>query len=203
MKKFLLSIIVLTMLNGLVAQNTTDTIQTNPKYTPQEQPEQEQAKQEKQKGQSSFKMSKVFFGGSLGFSFGSVTSIRVNPLVGYSLTPKLSAGITGLYEYNSYDLYGSRQNFSNYGGSVFGRFRIIPQLYAHAEFSYINYEFVKINNETYRQGVPFLFLGGGYAQKIGRNTYAYAQVLFDVLQDSNSPYADWAPFYSVGVSVGF
>lgn len=124
-------------------------------------------------------------------------------MVGYSITPKLSAGITGLYEYNSYDTYYGRKNYTNYGGSVFSRFRIIPQLYAHAEFSYINYEFNGLNNISYRQGVPFLFLGGGYAQRIGGNTYAYAQILFDVLQDSNSPYEDWTPFYSVGVSIGF
>lgn len=195
MKKFLVIILCLVFSLGLFAQQTIDSIQSNPKYSKQEPP--------KQKRQSAFKMSNVFIGGSLGFSFGSITSIRINPLIGYNLTPKLSAGITGLYEYNSYDWYGQKQNFSNFGGSVFSRFRIIPQLYAHAEFSYINYEFVRVNNEKYRQGVPFVFLGGGYAQRIGANSFVYAQILFDVLQDSNSPYADWAPFYSVGVSVGF
>jgi len=29
------------------------------------------------------------------------------------------------------------------------------------------------------------------------------QVLFDVLQNSNSPYNRWEPFYSVGFGVGF
>jgi hypothetical protein len=35
------------------------------------------------------------------------------------------------------------------------------------------------------------------------NTWAYVEVLFDVLQDNNSPYDDWEPFVSVGVGVGF
>jgi hypothetical protein len=37
-------------------------------------------------------------------------------------------------------------------------------------------------------------------QKGPSNVY---EVLFDVLQDSNSPYEDWAPFVSIGVGVGF
>lgn len=161
-------------------------------------------KEAKPKKKSSFKVRNMIIGGSLGFSFGTVTSIRLNPLLGYKLTPKLTTGITGLYEYNSYNYAGyGRQNYSNYGASIFSRFRFIPSIYLHAEFSYTNYEFSGFNNEKYRQGVPFIFLGGGFAQRVGRNTYAYGQILFDVLQDSNSPYAEWAPFYSVGVSVGF
>jgi len=54
-----------------------------------------------------------------------------------------------------------------------------------------------------REWVPFLLLGGGYSQKIGRNTWAYAQALWDVIQDAKSPYASGEPWISVGVSVGF
>jgi len=195
MKQNLLIFSFLILFTSLFAQVENDSTQKNPKYQQQEK------QTKKQKTQPSFKMSKVFIGGSLGFSFGSVASIRINPLVGYRLTPKLSAGLTGLYEYNSYDTYYGRQSYNNYGGSVFSRFRVIPQLYAHAEFSYISYEKIVLGAD--RTGVPFLFLGGGYAQRLGGNTYAYAQILFDVLQDKNSPYADWEPFYSVGVSIGF
>jgi len=196
MKKFLLFIALWVFVFNLNAQTQGERSQNQPKFSPQE-------KTKKQKQEPSFKTDKLFFGGSLGFSFGSVTSIRINPLIGYSLTPKLSAGLSGLYEYNSYDTYYGRQNYSNYGGSVFSRYHFIPQLYAHAEFSYINYEFSGLNNATYRQSVPFIFLGGGYSNRIGGNSFVYAQILFDVLQDSNSPYLEWTPFYSVGVSIGF
>lgn len=214
MKNLLLIILVAAFSLSTVAQQSDTLVkeestqqeqvnqhQVQPKNQHQVQPKNQT---EKPKKNSSFKMSKVIVGGSLGFSFGTVASVRVNPLLGYKLTPKLTTGITGLYEYNSYDNYGyGRQNYTNYGGSIFSRFRFIPVAYLHAEFSYINYEFSRYNNEKYREGVPFVFLGGGFAQRIGRNTYAYGQILFDVLQDSNSPYSDWAPFYSVGVSVGF
>lgn len=163
--------------------------------------ENKEVKKEKQKPQ--FNGSRVFYGGSLGFSFGNVTSVRVNPLVGYRLTPKLSAGVTALYEYTGYNTYYGKQNYNNFGGSVFTRYRFIPQIYAHAEFNYTNYEWSDALNERYREGVPFLLLGGGFAQRVGANTYAYGQILFDVLQHENSPYTEWTPFYSVGVSVGF
>ncbi len=206
MRNLLLIIVLATFSLSAIAQKTSTVVKSDTTQLEEVNKHQVQPKNktEKPKQKSSFKLNKVIFGGSLGFTFGSVTSIRVNPLLGYKLTPKLTAGVTGLYEYNSYDYNGyGRQNYSNYGGSLFSRFRFIPAAYLHAEFSYTNYEFSGFNNEKYRQGVPFIFLGGGFAQRVGRNTYAYGQILFDVLQDSNSPYSDWAPFYSVGVSVGF
>ncbi len=38
---------------------------------------------------------------------------------------------------------------------------------------------------------------------ISPNVWAYAEVLFDVLNDTNSPYDEWDPWISVGVGVGF
>lgn len=181
---------------SIQAQNNDSTRMNNqPKFTPQEKPTQV-AKQKES-------FNRIYYGGSLGFSFGTVTSVRVDPLLGYRLTPKLSIGVKALYEYNSYKVYDIRQNFNNYGGSFFSRFRFVPQAYAHAEFSYVNYEFVGFNNAKYRQGVPFIFLGGGFSQPMGSNSSFYAQILFDVLNDVNSPYQEWTPFYSVGVSIGF
>ena len=145
-----------------------------------------------------FDKSKMYYGGYMNLSFGSYTVIGVSPLVGYKFTPQLSAGIQLTYEYSSYD----NSSYSNYGGSLFGRYRILPQLYAHAEFSAINYESFYLE-ETERVWVPFLYLGGGYSQPISKNVWLNAQVLFDVLQDENSPYESWEPFFSIGFGVGF
>ena len=80
-------------------------------------------------------------------------------------------------------------------------------MYAHAEFAYWSYEnAIDITNqgyETERVWVPFLLLGGGFSQMISPNVWAYAEVLFDVLNDTNSPYDEWDPFISIGVGVGF
>lgn len=143
--------------------------------------------------------SPIYYGGTLGFNiFGDVFRISIQPLVGYKFTPQLSGGITFTYEYVRNNRVDPSLTYNNYGGSVFSRYRIIPQLYAHAEFAYMSYDLV-----GGREAVPFLLLGGGYSQRIAPTAWAYVQVLFDVLQDSKSPYKDWDPWISVGVAAGF
>jgi hypothetical protein len=48
-----------------------------------------------------------------------------------------------------------------------------------------------------------LFVGGGYSKEISPRTWAYAEVLFDVLNDPYSPYDPGEPVVNIGVSVGF
>jgi hypothetical protein len=145
-----------------------------------------------------FDKTKIYYGGYLNLSFGTYTVIGVQPLVAYKFTPEFSGGIQLTYEYSSNEYYSS----SNYGGSLFGRYRIIPQAYAHAEFSAMNYGYNYLGEDE-RTWVPFLYLGGGFSQPISRNTWLNAQVLFDVLQNENSPYDSWEPFFSIGFGVGF
>jgi hypothetical protein len=156
--------------------------------------------------------SKWYYGGNIGFSFwNDYFYLGVYPLVGYKVTPKLSIGTKIGYAYISDDRYEPfpALNTSNYGASIFSRYRIIPQLYAHAEFAYWSYEnissFNSVNNNynTERYWVPYLLLGGGYSQNIGPNVWLFAEVLFDVINDENSPYESGEPFISFGAGVGF
>lgn len=154
--------------------------------------------------------SKWYYGGNIGFSFwNDYFYLGVYPLVGYKVTPKLSLGAKIGYAYISDDSYEPLPalNTSNYGGSIFSRYRIIPQLYAHAEFAYWSYEnainFTSQGYDTERVWVPYLLLGGGYSQNIGPNVWLFAEVLFDVINDENSPYESGEPFISFGAGVGF
>jgi hypothetical protein len=76
-------------------------------------------------------------------------------------------------------------------------------VFAHAEYALVNYEIHTSLDTSERQVVPFLFLGGGYSRRVGRGTWMFVQVLFDVLQNNDSPYDDWEPFFSIGIGVGF
>ncbi len=67
----------------------------------------------------------------------------------------------------------------------------------------MSYQYSIDSYTSERDWVPFLLLGGGYSQQISRNTWAYVQILFDVIQDDSSPYDGSDPFVSFGVSVGF
>jgi hypothetical protein len=144
---------------------------------------------------------RLYYGGSVIVSFGDVTRIGIYPMIAYKLTPKLSAGVEAGYEWLKYDNFDETAN--NYGGSVFGRYRIVPQLYAHAEYQMVNYEIFTSPTTSEREWIPFLLVGGGFAKLIGSNTWAYVEVLFDVLQDDHSPYDSNEPFVSAGVGVGF
>ncbi len=163
-----------------------------------------QEKQEKPKKQKQNKGNKIYFGGSIGFMFGNYTRISLYPVLGYKFTPKLSGGVKVYYEYVKDKRYASTYESSSYGGGLFARYRIIPQLYIHAEFAEINYDIWNPNlQEAGRIWVPFLYLGAGFSQRMGGNAWLNAQILFDVLQDPNSPYGSWEPIYSIGVGVGF
>lgn len=146
---------------------------------------------------------RIYFGGNIGFSFGNYTRISVNPLIGYKFTPKFSGGVTFGYEYVRDKRYPKTYETNNYGMSLFTRYRIVPQLYAHAEYAWINYELFNSIGESSRETVPFFFVGGGYSQPLGGRTWLNLQVLFDVLQDERSPYKNWDPYITVGVGVGF
>jgi hypothetical protein len=148
-------------------------------------------------------VNRVYYGGNIGLSFGNYFRISVSPLVGYKLNPKASLGVKVGYEYVEDKRYDPKLTASNYGGSVFTRYRLVPQVYAHAEFAYLSYKYKVSDIETNREWIPFLLLGGGYIQQISPNAAFVVEVLFDVLQDSKSPYKEWDPFISVGVGVGF
>lgn len=195
MKKLILAVIYLILSVGLFAQVQNDTTKTETAPPPLPPKAYDSAP------------SKVYYGGNIGFNFGNYTRISVEPLVAYKITPQLSGGVKLRYEWIKDKRYEPTLTTSNYGGSLFARYRVIPQLYFHAEYSTINYEYYSpiIGNltNTEREWVPFLLLGGGYTQRISSNIWAYAEVLFDVLQDDRSPYKDWEPFISIGAGVGF
>lgn len=147
--------------------------------------------------------SKVYYGGTFGMTFGDYTSYTISPMVGYNITPILSGGARITYEYIKDKRYTPELTASNYGGSVFGRARVHPNLYLQAEFEYMSYEYQTANNASTRDWVPFLYLGGGLVKEISPNVALVAEVLVDVLQDPKSPYSNWTPMISVGVVAGF
>jgi hypothetical protein len=143
---------------------------------------------------------KIYYGGTVTVGIGSTTTLGFWPMIAYKLTPKLSGGVEAGYEYVN---YGDNQSTHDYGASLFGRFRVGRNLYAHAEYSQINYEIFESNNSSSREWVPALLAGGGFAKNLNARTSAYAEVLFDLLQADNSPYKNWEPVVRFGVAVGF
>jgi hypothetical protein len=145
---------------------------------------------------------KVYFGGTLGLSFGSYFRVSLEPFVGYHLAPSLTGGVKFIYEYIRDESYNTTYTSSNYGGGLFANYQFHPRIYFHSEFEYINYGYSISATESARQWVPFLYLGGGVIQPISPTTSAYVEISVDVIQDSHSPYKAWSPAVSAGVAVG-
>jgi len=195
MKKFLLFILFPVLVSYSQTSNPDTTKPTQPKEVQQPQP------------------SKWYYGGTVGFNFwGDYFYLSVNPLVGYQVSPKFSVGGKLQYAYINDKTYdGLELTSNNYGASIFTRYRPIYQFYLHAEFEYASYEQYTVYDplvgstyaESERNWVPFLLLGGGFVQRVGPNASVYVEVLFDVIQDENSPYENWDPIISIGAGVGF
>lgn len=149
---------------------------------------------------------RIWFGGGIGLSFGTVTAVQLDPLVGIYLDRprKVSAGLGPSYTYYQDNRYAPPFKLSSYGYRVFTRYRVIEQAFLHAEFLHLNTEpFYNWDNNLGRIWVPHLLVGAGYVQPISPRSSFYIQVLFEVLQDPNSIYYATGPIFSGGVGIGF
>ncbi|TVR79006.1 MAG: hypothetical protein EA412_07180 [Chitinophagaceae bacterium] len=150
-----------------------------------------------------FQWDRFFMGGGIGAGFGTYTYVNVSPMAGYFVTDRLALGLGGIYQYFNYRPYNFSTNI--YGGSVFSRFYILENFFAHAEYEVINLEGFVIDNtggivERGRLNVDAFYLGGGYAQPVGRNSAFYFMALFDLLQSQYS--VNRNPVIRVGFMVG-
>jgi len=148
--------------------------------------------------------SRIYYGGYVTMNFSKNYSVfGAQPMVAYKLTPELSVGAQFSFDYINDKRYSFEQNGSNYGFSIFSRYRVVPRLYAHTELSMMSYKWFYDDSTADRKWAPIIYIGGGYSQPISNNVYLNAQVLFDVLNHKNSPHKDWKPYYSLGIGVGF
>ncbi len=85
---------------------------------------------------------RVYTGGGIGLQFGSQTFVNISPLVGYRLTEKLSVGLSATYIYYRYKNPNPAFTYSSniYGGSVFSRYLIFENLFAHVEYEVLRLE---------------------------------------------------------------
>lgn len=149
---------------------------------------------------------RIFIGGNLGIQFGTITAINISPTIGYRLTNKLSTGVGGTYQFYRDRGWLQTSDFSYsthiYGGSVFARYLIIPQLFAHAEFESLNLDSrigINRNHDGNRFWEQNYFVGGGYRQRLGPRTYLNLMLLYNL--NSNSVIYYQNPIFRFGIDV--
>jgi hypothetical protein len=157
---------------------------------------------------------RLYTGGNLGLSFGSITFIDISPLLGYRVNDDASIGVGATYNYfrtKVTDQFGrSHGTFSTsyYGGRLFGRYFFTDALFAHAEYEVLNLEYiteVDLNDpdpiKTTRTWIGSPLVGGGYASRMSKHSYWFIMILYNLNELSPwiSPYPN--PLIRMGAVV--
>jgi hypothetical protein len=152
---------------------------------------------------------RIFTGGGLGLSFGTnIDFISVSPLIGYRVTPKFAPGISLSYQYTNYKYVTPRISTNNYGVSPFARYNVYKNVFLHAEYEYLNYEFPVVGSESLRKSYNSLLGGGGFFQPIGRNAGFFILALYNFSYRNPTSLTDFQPYDSpliirAGITAGF
>jgi len=168
------------------------------------------AAQDYQQAPKSRFIDKLFVGGGLGLQFGSLTLIDITPMVGYRVTEKFETGIGLTYKYYKYnDYYGLGIDLKSniIGGSIFARYHIIENLFAHIEYESLRYRYDEyygsigaLTSENRIAYINSFFIGGGYRQRISQSSYFYIMALWNLNETTLSPYSN--PVLRMGVALG-
>ncbi len=152
-------------------------------------------------------LSRMDFGGIIGAQFGDVTYIEVSPIASYRVTEKFHAGLGLTYQYYDYNDPNPAWSYSSsaYGGSIFARYFVWRDLFAHLEYAplYIT-NFVYPPTVMPDNSAPWahdIFVGGGYRQWMGERASVNFMMLFNVNETVYSPYSN--PIIRIGFGVGF
>ncbi|RAI99915.1 hypothetical protein LX64_04469 [Chitinophaga skermanii] len=185
----------------------TDTVKQRKRYYADE------PKQQTTKG---FDRSKLMVGGIFGMAFGDYTNINISPMAGYRFNEYIAAGVNVNFQFAQTKYYyaysndvSDRYKYTIFGGGLWGRVYPVPFLFLHAqpEYNSIAEKHTQYNDPnpsrkfTSNYGAPSLLLGGGYAQPIGGNSAFTISLLYDVIQDKNSPYNN-QPLFQAGFNIG-
>jgi hypothetical protein len=154
--------------------------------------------------------SRLIVGGGLnaGLSDGGANA-GISPLIGYRFTDQFSAGVGFGYQYYKFVSYVD-QNYNSYYStdniiypSIWGRFFVWRNIFIDATFEYDfifqkdpvdgtpgspNYGNLVPTTSTYT--APCLLLGAGLKIPIAGRVSLFAEIMYDILQQPNSPYLD-------------
>jgi hypothetical protein len=176
------------------------------------------AQSEDEESNKGFRKQNFFTGGSVSLSFfNGAFLVGANPVFGYSLTKWADLGIVANYTYASYrDNYtlNDKLHQSIYGGGLFTRLFPVKFLFAQAqvEHNWLRSKYIPPPNSGGISDVQTLsgnsiLVGGGYTtgrDPSGKSVYGYLAILFDVSNNSYSPYKDQnraIPIFRAGFNI--
>ena len=136
-----------------------------------------------------FDASKVRVDGNVGVNIdNSILNISFLPLISHEILPKWSLGFGPNVTYVQ-NLSTSNSSLS-YGGNIFTRYSILPELYLQAESEWLNFESgFNPDGIATRTWTNSILLGAGYNKSLGNGLNASLTFLYIVNYDpATSPY---------------
>jgi len=144
---------------------------------------------------------RLFFGGGVGASFGTVDYVEIAPMLGFRVVPRVDLGLQPFYRWTS----SSSGSTNDYGARVFARVRIVSSFFGEADYQYTSYEYPIYGGGTTRSTHNAFLAGAGYTVSLGHSAGLYFSALYDFTYQGNDPYRPYdSPVQlQVGVAVGF
>lgn len=157
------------------------------KVEPAKENQRKPPEKEKEKPKTPWR-DKVFFGGSFGLQFGTITLIDISPLVGIRLTRQLQIGTGFSYKYFKNNRYRPPYSTTILGGRFFARYQVIDNLFLHLEHESFGFETRdstgrKIGRRWYHN----VLVGGGYSQPLGRRSALNIFILYNLNHRPSRP----------------
>ena len=141
------------------------------------------------------------FGGGIGVGFGSNSAfyLQASPRVGYKITDDLEGGVVGSVSWQTSDYYKSTM----FGVGPFVNYYIARSFYVGANLQqyFINYK-DKFYDYKVNEQETALYLGGGYMQRIGGNSFMQLGLMYNVLWKENSSVFSSGLVPNIGFVVG-
>ncbi len=208
MKTFFPLVILLFSVLTIKAQNNPyfhyDTIPASNRSVQTATMRQTVSTQETPVSTSKFDKSKLLFGGTFGFGWGSDTrSLNISPQIGYQFNQYVAAGLGIGYSYYRYDYYdydwGKDKVTQNYlGFNIYGQVNPIRYIALRVQPEIYSMWGKNIPSKT----VPCFLVGAGVTIPAGRVGGVSMMFYYDVAQNDYSPYGKEI-FYSIGYVFGF
>ncbi len=139
---------------------------------------------------------RLFFGGSFGLQFGSITDIEVAPVVGFWVLPRIA--VAAGPDYRFYSFYKDKTQI--YGGKAYVEFTllrninsVIPigtntDIIAHVEDQLLSLESSFFKDPPYtskRFNTNTVLAGGGLSQQIGRRSALNILVMWALNEETD------------------
>lgn len=134
---------------------------------------------------------KFFFGGGLGFQFGDIAAIELNPMAGYVPFKNTFVGLKGTYQFYKDNRFNESTNI--YGGSIFSLYSFLDRVAFYAEYEVIGLQtsyFTSLQSFTDkdRYWIQSPMAGIGFIQPINERSKMVLMLLWSFNDKAYSPY---------------